>query len=130
MTGRWAGTVSSSGPSGPGEHLPVGQLGQPLVDRLVQSQPALVDEDQRGDSGHGLRHRRDAEDGVLGDRRATAGFERAGHAAADLTPSGDEPRQTDDAAAVDVAADDLLQPLDPVRGERGAHGDLLARHWC
>ena len=39
----------------------------------------------------------------------------------DLTATGDEPRRADYAAPVDVAADDLLQALDPVRREPCSH---------
>ena len=52
------------------EHPPVGELGQQVVDGIVEPQPALLDEDQRADGDDRLGHRRDAEDRVAADRLA------------------------------------------------------------
>jgi len=48
VTGRWAGTVSSSGPSRRRKYRPAGQLGQQPVDWLVEGEHAVLDEEQRG----------------------------------------------------------------------------------
>ena len=56
--------VAVDRPRGVDEHPPVGQLGQQLVDRIVEAQPALLDEEQRADRHDRLGHRGDAEDAV------------------------------------------------------------------
>ena len=48
----------------PGQHPPRSELGQELVDRVVEPEHALLDQDEGGDGGDRLRHRRDAEDRV------------------------------------------------------------------
>ena len=52
------------------QHLAVGQLGQPPVHRLVEPEPALLDQDHRRRGGDRLGHRGDAEDRVAPHRRA------------------------------------------------------------
>ena len=95
VIGRCAGTVSPSiGPVRLDEHPPVGQLRQQLVDRLVEAQPALLDQEQRADGDDRLGHRGDPEDGVAVDRRCLATGEHAAkptsrsspHAASQATP--------------------------------------------
>ena len=50
------------------EHPPVGELGKQVVDRVLEPEPALLDEDERGHRDDRLRHRRDAKDGVAANR--------------------------------------------------------------
>ena len=56
-------------PSWLDEHPAVGQLREQLVDRLVEAQPALLDQEQGADRDDRLGHRGDPEDGVVADRR-------------------------------------------------------------
>ena len=46
------------------QHPPVGELRQQVVDRLVEPEPALLDEDEGCDGDDRLGHRRDAEERV------------------------------------------------------------------
>ena len=54
------------------EHLSIGELGQQVVDRVVEAQPALLDQHERGHRRDRLAHRRDAEHRVALDRRGLA----------------------------------------------------------
>jgi hypothetical protein len=53
------------------QHAQVRELGRADRDRIVQRESALVEQHQRGDGGHRLGHRRDPEDGVALDSKAT-----------------------------------------------------------
>ena len=66
--GPVAGTVSPRRPPAVDEHAPVRQLGKQVVDRVVEPQPALLDEDHRRHGRDRLGHRRDAEDAVAARR--------------------------------------------------------------
>jgi len=46
------------------QHLAVRQFGEPAVDRLIEPQLGLLDQDHGGDGGDRLGHRSDPEDGV------------------------------------------------------------------
>ena len=76
------------------QHLAVGELGNQIVDRLVEAQDALLDERHRRGGGDRLAQRGDAEDGVsakrprLGERGASDDIDLDVIAACD---EGDEP---------------------------------------
>ena len=57
MIGRRAATVWSIGPCQSPEHLPLGELGEEDVDRLVEGEDPLLDEQRRAEGGHRLGHR-------------------------------------------------------------------------
>jgi len=55
------------------QHSPAGQLGQQPVDGLVEREPSVLDQLQRGYGRNRPGHRRDAEDSVGPDRLAAVG---------------------------------------------------------
>ncbi len=64
MIGRKAGTVSCSAAPMLRKHLPAGEFGQQRVDRVVEPDPALLDQQHRRGRGDRLAHGADPEDGV------------------------------------------------------------------
>jgi hypothetical protein len=100
----------------PGEHPPAGELGEQVVDRVVEPQHALLDQHQRGDRGDRLGHRGDPEDRVPGDRRAA---DRPRAQADHLGPAApvDQRDQPRDGAAIDMPGEHAPEPLDPGLGE-------------
>ena len=96
------------------EHPPVGELGQQLVDRLVEAQPALLDEDQRGDRDDRLRHRGDSEDGVALHRIARRRGSARRTADGDVVVARHQPGGAAQRAVLHVAGHHLGQPIEPL----------------
>ena len=107
-------------PSWLDEHPPVGQFRQQLVDRLVEAQPALLDQEQRADGDDRLGHRGDPEDGVTVDRRRLAAGERAGKSDVEIVAARRQPGDPADVTALDVARHHVAQTLQP-RGIESTH---------
>jgi len=85
------------------EHPPVRHLGKELVDRLVEPQAAFLDDHQRSDRRHGLRHGRDAKQGVALDLSVLAVRQGAGGAHLHFAVTRGEPRGAADAPPLDMA---------------------------
>jgi hypothetical protein len=95
------------------EHPPIGQLGQQVVDRVVEAQAALLDQDQRADRSDRLGHRGDAEDAVALDGRRFAPAEAARPPHLDVVIAGRQPGDAADVVPFDVAGHDIAESPDP-----------------
>ena len=103
------------------EDAPPGELGQEIVDWILEPEPALLDEDQRADGGDRLGHRGDAEDAVALNRLIAAAGQTAGEAHLDVVISGGQPGHAADRVALDVAGHDVVQARQSFRIE-ATHG--------
>ena len=102
------------------EDPPVGELGQQVVDRIVEPQPALLDEDQGADRDDRLGHRRDAEDRCRGEPVAPSPRVRVPATPdLDVVVAGGQPGDAADGVALHVAGHDVAQP--PEAGQDRIH---------
>jgi hypothetical protein len=92
-------------PGGIGQHPAVGQLGEVAVDRLVEPDPPVRHQDQRGNRGDRLGHRRDPEDGVSRHRHAGVDVDHAGGADVGLALAAHPPHQSGHLAFAHVRFD-------------------------
>ena len=99
----------------PLQHLPVGQLGQQPVHRLVQPEQAFLDQDHGRGRGDRLGHRRDAEDRVAAHRLLRVRGHRADRVDVPLAPARDERHEAGHLAPLDVAGHHVVQTLEPLR---------------
>ena len=87
------------------EHLELGRVGQPVRDRRVEVELALLDQLHRAGAGDRLGHRGHVADGVLGHRHAAAELPLAEGGRIDrLLGVGDRADHADDVAALDGRA--------------------------
>jgi hypothetical protein len=91
----------------------VRELRQPFIDGIVQPEFALLDEDHRGDCSDRLRHRGQAEDRVAPHRCRAVERQPTDRINVLRTPPADERDETRQAATVDVALQDVVQPRQP-----------------
>jgi hypothetical protein len=119
-------SVIADGPFAAGQHPAVGQLGKQVVDRVVEPEPALLDEDERGHRGDRLGHRRDAEDAVGPHRDRAVAVERAGGAGVHLAAPRHRPGQPGDVTRLDMAVHYVLQRGQPSLVEGHASSDGAA----
>jgi hypothetical protein len=109
----------------PPQHAAPGQLGQQRINRVVQAQLALLDQDHRRRGDDGLRHRADAEDAVAADlhgQRATVAHrQRPQRVGVDLATAADQRDQPRHIAAVDVAGHHVVHALQPRLGQGPGH---------
>ena len=102
------------------EHAPIGELGKQRVDGILQTQRALLDEEQRPDRDDRFRHRRDAEDAVSANRIGFTPGEVAGDADLDVIAAGGEPRHAADPVLFHVAGHHVMKAPEPA-GIESAH---------
>jgi hypothetical protein len=111
----------------PLQDLAIGKLGQQRIDRIVQAQLALLDQDHRGGSRDWLGHRGDPEDGVAAD-----GGPADGHVAGDVDVNRVLPAHESDQAGylatLDVAIENVAHAQQPLGGQSpGGGGHCLGR---
>ncbi len=105
------------------EHLAIGQLGQQAVDRLVQAQLALLDQDHRGGGGDRLGHGGDAEDAVARQLLGLVLVHAAGDLDDGLALAMDQGDDAGKLAGLNRVLGGLMQPLDPAVGQAAlGHG--------
>ena len=102
---EWSATVD--------EDVAARELGQQIVDGLVESEPAILDEDQRSNRAHRLRHRREAEDRVARDRPPLAPRQGAGDADFDVTVARGEPGETSGVSQIDMVGHGVVKATQP-----------------
>ena len=91
------------------EHAPLGQLREQVVNRILQSQPALLDEQQRPDGHDRLGHRRDPKDAVPAHRCRLATGQAPGDTDLDVVATRRKPGDAADAVLDQVAGHDVAQ---------------------
>ena len=101
------------------QHPAIGELGQQPIDRLVEAQRALLDQDHRRRGRDRLGHRGDAEDRVAAHRLAAAERLRADRVDVHLAAAADQRDEPRHAAALDVAGHDVVHAAQP-RSESAA----------
>ena len=110
--GRGHGGAVDGAPS-VDQHPPVGELGEEVVDRIVEPQPALLHEHEGGDGHDRLGHRHDPEDAVPADGLGPAPGQDAGDPDLHVLVPGPEPRHAGDVIAFHMARHRLAQPVEP-----------------
>lgn len=91
------------------QHPPSGELGQELVDRIVEPELAVLHQ-QHGRRRHDrLRHRGDAKDAVAAYWRLLSTGEVTGDANLDLVASGGKPGNASDAVVGHMTSDDFTE---------------------
>ena len=95
-----------------GHHLAVRQLRQEALDRVVEAEQALLDQDHRQSGADRLGEGGDAEDGVALERAALVGL-LADHIDVDFAAPLDQRDQPGHAIRADVAGHDLVHSLQP-----------------
>jgi hypothetical protein len=85
-----------------GQHPLAGQLGQQLVDRLLEVDDVVLDQDHRGGGEHRLGHRGDPEDRVAAHRHATVESRRADRLDPDVVAARDERDDPRELATLDA----------------------------
>ena len=109
----------------PLQHLTVGEFGQPLLHRVVQSQSALVEQ------GHHRRHRdrfgrgRHAEDRVPAHRRATVMAHRPDRLDVRLITQADQGDESGDLPGLDMPCQYVAHSVQPRLGEAAV---VLSHH--
>ena len=108
------------------QHAAVGELGEQVVDGLVQADDPLLDQRHRGDRGDRLGERRDAEDGRPVERGRIVERRRADRLDAHVVAPCDEVGEPGHLARVDVPGHRVVQRRRSVgRQHGGAHRQLL-----
>ena len=95
------------------QDLAVGQLGQPFVDRIVEPELALLDEDHGADRRDRLGHRGEPEDRVPPHRHIAAEGHRADRLHVLPAAVVDERDEAREHAAVDVASQGRVHAVQP-----------------
>ena len=104
------------------QHAAGGQLGEQPGDRLVQRQPAVIDQEHRRGSKDGLGHRRDAKDRVPPHRPVAAERHGADHVDVDIVALGNQCHDARQAAILDPGRHRLVEPVKAGLGQRrGLH---------
>ena len=112
------------------QHPPVRKLREPPIDRRVEPQNPVLDQHHRHRCGHGLGHRRDAEDRVAGHWRAAPEALLADCLHVDVAPVAHRVRRAGHAPARDVPCHRVVNPP-KLRGEgSGGRGLLHERIVC
>nr|WP_159040124.1 hypothetical protein [Streptomyces sp. XY533] len=110
----------------PLQYLAVGEFGQPLVHRVVQSQPAVVEEGHRRRHGDRLGRGRHPEDRVPAHRRAAVVAHCPDGLDVRLLAAADQGDHTGDLPGVDVARQHVADLAQTGFGEAAValvHGD-------
>jgi len=95
------------------QHPPVGQLGEQVVDGVVEAEPALLDQEQRSHGDDGLGHRGDPEDGIATHRLRFAPGQDAAGAGGDVGAAGGEPRHPSGIASLHMAGHHVAESGEP-----------------
>ena len=104
--------------SGSLQHLGVRELGQVAFHRVVQQNAALLHQHHHGDAGDRLGHRGDAEQGVGRHRAALFAVRHPeGAEVRDPAAPSDQHRCAGHVAVVHVGAEQIVQPLQPLRAQ-------------
>ena len=112
-------------------HPGVGELRQPLGDRRLQLEQALLVEHHRGDRGDGLGHREHPHDGVVGERCAGGDVSMACRRRVDeLAGPTDGDVPSGELLLFDVSLEVAVDPGESVGGEaRVGGGDVDLQCW-
>ena len=113
MIGRFAGTVSSRGPSSRFEHLAVGQLGKQPIHRLIQPQLAFFHQDHRRGGRDRLADRRDAKNRIAAHRVLAAQGLHANRINMHLAAPADQRDQSGNVAVLDMAGHHVVHAVEP-----------------
>jgi hypothetical protein len=95
------------------QHRDAGQFGQQVVDRLVQPEDALLDQDHRCDGGDRLGHRADPEDGVPGHGLVAVDGPAADALDVRLAAPADHRDQAGPGSTLDVSGHDVVHAGEP-----------------
>ena len=114
----------------PRQHAAIRELGQERIDRLVEPEHALLDEDQRRHGRHRLRHRGDPEDGVARHRVARAQRLQAERVDARLAAPVEQRDEPGDSAALHVPRQDVTHAAQArLRESAAAHSVPSSRDY-
>jgi hypothetical protein len=102
------------------QDLAVGELRQPAVDRIVEPDLRLLDQNHRGYGGDRLGHRGDAEERVAPHRLAASGRLQADRIDMHRAPPAHRHDDARHLAALDVTRHDLVHPAEPCSGQSAA----------
>ena len=123
MIARSAGTVSSDFAFERAQHLPVGELGQPSIDRIVQPQSRFLDQRHRGSCQDRLGDRRDPEDRIGSHRPIAAERGHSYRLYVGLAKAVDQGHETRHPAALGVASHRRPHGAESIWIPRIAHRD-------
>jgi hypothetical protein len=99
------------------QHLAIGQLRQQRIDRVVETQRALLDQDHRRGGHDRLCHRRDTKDRVAPHWIATVEHCVADDVDVRLAPPADQRDETGKISALHVTGHGLVHALEPCFGK-------------
>jgi hypothetical protein len=117
VIGRLAGTVLVQRAVGPLEHPPVGEFGQPRIHRVIQPQPAFVEQDHHRCDRERLGRRGHPEDRVPAHWRATVMTHRPDRFDVRLLAPADQSDQPGNLPGLDRPRQHLTQSAQPRLGE-------------
>jgi hypothetical protein len=109
------------------EHPSVGELGDQRVHRILETQLAVLDQEQRPDSNDRLGHGGDAENAVPTNGFGFAAGEAAGDADLDVVAAGRQPRNAADAVLFHMTRHHVAQVSEPAWIESAHAGMTLWR---
>jgi hypothetical protein len=91
----------------------IGELRQPRIDRVVETEPTLLHQDHGGGRSDGLGERGDAKDGVAPHRRGLPERDRAHRLHVHVVVATDECHEPGQLPALDVSRQHPMHSFEP-----------------